>query len=298
MVLLMGGPRVFFSLARDGLLPKSWSAVHKKFGTPHKTTIGTAVGVALVAGFGSLNFAGQITNIGTLFAFVLVCLGVIVLRYTKPDLPRPFKVPLNVGRFPILAALGAVLCATLAISLSTRTITIFFGWMGLGLVVYSIYGIARATCTATSAASRRRCARSTRRSRWKRSRRRGDLFSFTETVRSQGTRTTSNALRARRLQLREQRFDLLDVRAERLAALLGQGDELARPKLDDRVALRDVARALQRLQVRREVPAREARQLLQLREAEVLVRQQAHDDRDARRMVQRGVGRGAHPALR
>ena len=141
MVLLMGGPRVFFALARDGLLPASWSAVHKRFGTPYKTTIGTGIAVAFVAGFGSLGLAGQLTNIGTLFAFILVCVGVIRLRYTKPDLERPFKVPLNIGRFPILAALGAVLCTALMFSLSTVTILGFFAWMGLGLCVYAIYGI-------------------------------------------------------------------------------------------------------------------------------------------------------------
>jgi APA family basic amino acid/polyamine antiporter len=141
LVLLMGGPRVFFSLARDGLLPRSWSKVHPRFGTPARTTIGTAVGVALVAGFGSLNFAGQITNVGTLFAFVLVCVGVVVLRYTKPDLPRPFKVPWNVGRFPVLAALGAVMCSLLALSLSKTTLILFFGWMGVGLMFYALYGI-------------------------------------------------------------------------------------------------------------------------------------------------------------
>lgn len=141
MVLLMGGPRVFFALARDGLLPASWSKVHPKYGTPYKTTIGTGVGVALVAGFGSLNFAGQITNIGTLFAFVLVCIGVIVLRYKKPNLARPFRVPLNIGRFPVLAALGAILCAALAFSLHKVTIILFLMWMGLGLVFYAVYGI-------------------------------------------------------------------------------------------------------------------------------------------------------------
>src|SRR5581483_3290267 len=138
MVLLMGGPRVFFALARDGLLPKSWSAVHPRFGTPSRTTIGTGIAVALVAGFGTLGIAGQITNIGTLFAFVLVCIGVIVLRYTKPEMRRPFKVPLNIGRFPILAALGAVMCLALAFSLAPITILAFFAWMGLGLVIYAL----------------------------------------------------------------------------------------------------------------------------------------------------------------
>jgi len=143
MVLLMGGPRVFFALARDGLLPPSWSKVHPRFGTPYRTTIGTGICVALVAGFGTLSFAGQITNIGTLYAFTLVSIGVIVLRYTRPDLARPFKVPLNIGRFPILALLGAILCIALMFSLTSITIWGFFTWMGVGLIVYAIYGIRR-----------------------------------------------------------------------------------------------------------------------------------------------------------
>ena len=141
MVLLMGGPRVFFALARDGLLPRSWSAVHPKYGTPYRTTIGTGIGVAVVAGFGTLGIAGQLTNIGTAFAFSLVCLAVVVLRYTKPDLARPFRVPLNIGRFPILAALGALLCFGLMMSTGRFTILAFFGWMGLGLMAYALYGI-------------------------------------------------------------------------------------------------------------------------------------------------------------
>jgi basic amino acid/polyamine antiporter, APA family len=141
MVLLMGGPRVFFALARDGLLPPSWAKVHPRFGTPARATIGTGISVALVAGFGTLQFAGQITNIGTLYAFALVCLGVIVLRYARPDLARPFKVPLNIGRFPILALLGMLTCVGLMASLAVGTILVFLAWMGIGLVIYSLYGI-------------------------------------------------------------------------------------------------------------------------------------------------------------
>ena len=151
MVLLMGGPRVFFALARDGLLPQSWSKVHEKFGTPARTTIGTGIAVAFVAGFGTLGLAGQLTNIGTLFAFVLVCVGVIVLRYTKPGLNRPFRVPLNIGRFPILAALGAVMCLALMFSLDAVTRLGFLAWMGLGLIVYSIYGIRKSKLASETA---------------------------------------------------------------------------------------------------------------------------------------------------
>lgn len=141
MVLLMGGPRVFFALARDGLLPASWSRVHPRFGTPYRTTIGTGVSVALAAGFGTLGLAGQLTNIGTLYAFILVCVGVIVLRYKRADLARPFRMPLSIGRFPILALIGAVMCIALMFSLSMTTILGFFAWMGLGLIFYSLYGI-------------------------------------------------------------------------------------------------------------------------------------------------------------
>jgi basic amino acid/polyamine antiporter, APA family len=141
MVLLLGGPRVFFALARDGLLPQSWSKVHPKYGTPYRTTIGTGVAVALFAGFGTLGAAGALTNIGTLFAFAMVCIGVIILRYTKPDLERPFRVPLSIGRFPILAAIGAVMCFALMASLARSTIIEFFGWMGIGLMIYALYGI-------------------------------------------------------------------------------------------------------------------------------------------------------------
>ena len=154
MVLLMGGPRVFFALARDGLLPESWSKVHPKYGTPYRTTIGTGIAVAIVAGFGTLGLAGQITNIGTLFAFVLVCVGVIVLRYTKPHLNRPFRVPLNIGRFPILAGLGALMCFGLMISLDVLTLLGFVAWMGLGLVVYAIYGIRNSRLAGAQATAR------------------------------------------------------------------------------------------------------------------------------------------------
>jgi len=141
MVLLMGGPRVFFALARDGLLPESWSTVHPKFGTPYKTTIGTGLSVGVFAGFGTLGAASALTNIGTLFAFTMVCLSVVILRYTKPELERPFRVPLTIGRFPLPAALGVVLCIGLMASLSRSTIIEFFGWMGLGLILFSVYGI-------------------------------------------------------------------------------------------------------------------------------------------------------------
>lgn len=141
MVLLLGGPRVFFALARDGLFPQSWSTVHPKYGTPYKTTIGTGIAVALVAGFGTLGAAGALTAIGTLFAFAMVCICVVVLRASRPDLERPFKVPFNVARIPVLAVLGAVLCFALMASLAPATIIKFFAWMGLGLMFYALYGI-------------------------------------------------------------------------------------------------------------------------------------------------------------
>ncbi|MHB8604374.1 MAG: amino acid permease [Thermoplasmatota archaeon] len=137
LVLLLGAPRIFMSLARDGLLPPALSKVHKKHGTPHVATIVTGVAVALAAGFLPLANASQITNVGTLFAFALVCVGVVVLRRSRPDLERPFKVPLS----PTLPILGAIGSLYLAYNLGTITLIIFFMWMGVGLVLYSLYGI-------------------------------------------------------------------------------------------------------------------------------------------------------------
>ncbi|HWG91311.1 MAG TPA: amino acid permease, partial [Candidatus Thermoplasmatota archaeon] len=140
-VMLMGAPRVFFSLARDGLLPESWAKVHPKFGTPALATAITGGFVAIAASITPIGIASSLTSIGTLFVFAIVCVNVIVLRYREPGLERPFKVPLNVGRFPVLAAIGVVTCAMLMLSLEGGTKIAFLAWIGIGLMAYSLYGI-------------------------------------------------------------------------------------------------------------------------------------------------------------
>jgi APA family basic amino acid/polyamine antiporter len=124
------------AMARDGLLPQYFARIHPRFRTPHITTIWTGVavgGVAMLTDIGSL---ADLTNIGTLFAFVLVCLGVIVLRRTNASRLRPFRVPF-VPLFPIL---GVLFCLVLMLSLPIETWIRFFVWLAIGLSIYSLYG--------------------------------------------------------------------------------------------------------------------------------------------------------------
>ncbi len=124
-------------MARDGLLPQYFAKIHPRFRTPHITTIWTGVavgGVAMLTDIGSL---ADLTNIGTLFAFVLVCLGVIILRRTNANRPRPFRVPL-VPLFPIL---GVLFCFVLMLSLPIETWIRFFAWLVIGLCIYFFYGL-------------------------------------------------------------------------------------------------------------------------------------------------------------
>lgn len=137
LVFQLGQPRIFMAMARDGLLPEYFSKIHPRFRTPHITTIWTGIvvgGVAMVTDIGSL---ADLTNIGTLFAFILVCLGVIALRKTAPDRIRSFKVPL-VPLFPIL---GALFCLVLMLSLPIETWYRFVVWLVIGLFIYFLYGI-------------------------------------------------------------------------------------------------------------------------------------------------------------
>jgi APA family basic amino acid/polyamine antiporter len=132
-------PRIFFSMARDGLLP-SWAArVHPRFRTPHVTTILTGIFVAICSSIANIGELVELTNIGTLFAFVLVGAGILVLRRTDPHRPRPFRTPL-VPWVP----LGAIACCSyLMCELPWLTWLRFFGWMGVGLVLYFLYGSRR-----------------------------------------------------------------------------------------------------------------------------------------------------------
>jgi len=136
LVLLMGQPRIFFSMSRDGLLPETFSRVHPKFKTPVTTTLVTGGIVALAAGLTPINVSSELVSIGTLFAFIIVCSGVILLRYKRPDYRRPFKVPM----FPYLPAIGALLCAYLMISLPLVTWLRFAIWLVIGLMIFFLYG--------------------------------------------------------------------------------------------------------------------------------------------------------------
>ncbi len=135
MILMLGQARVAFAMSRDGLLPRWLSKVHPKYGTPYRITIIVGVLVAAMAGFLSLSELAELVNIGTLFAFVVVAIAVIVLRRTRPDLPRSFRTPL-VPLVPILAALS---CITLMLFLTVSTWVRFLIWLALGFVVYFVY---------------------------------------------------------------------------------------------------------------------------------------------------------------
>jgi APA family basic amino acid/polyamine antiporter len=140
LVFQLGQPRIFFSMARDGLLPSVFASVHPRFKTPHVTTILTGVAVGGIAAFATVDEMVSLTNIGTLFAFILVCVGVMVLRHKDPHRPRPFKVPF--GPY-LLPGLGAVSCALLIYFLPEGSYWRFVGWLMLGLGVYFAYGYTR-----------------------------------------------------------------------------------------------------------------------------------------------------------
>ncbi|CAN5669435.1 amino acid permease [soil metagenome] len=137
IVLMMGQARVLFAMSRDGLLPKPLSAIHPRFGTPWITTILTGVIVAALAAFISLEKLSELVNIGTLFAFVVVSIGVVVLRRRRPDLERPFKVP----GVPWLPMLSVIACAWLMVNLPVDTWIRFGIWLVIGLAIYFGYGM-------------------------------------------------------------------------------------------------------------------------------------------------------------
>jgi basic amino acid/polyamine antiporter, APA family len=151
MILLLGQSRVFFAMSRDGLLPRLFSQVHPRFGTPYRSTVLLGVVVAIVAGFTSISELAELVNIGTLFAFVVVALGVIVLRRTRPDLPRSFRTPL-VPLVPVLSVLASL---WLMLNLPAETWLRFGIWMVIGVVFYFAWGRANSRLGARRAAERR-----------------------------------------------------------------------------------------------------------------------------------------------
>ena len=139
MILMLGQTRVAFAMSRDGLLPTALAKVHPKYGTPSRITLITGLAVAAISGFVDLTTLANLVSIGTLFAFVLVSIGVVVLRRTRPDLPRAFRTPAA----SLVATLSVVLCIYLMLNLTGETWIRFVVWMGIGLVVYFTYGYRR-----------------------------------------------------------------------------------------------------------------------------------------------------------
>jgi basic amino acid/polyamine antiporter, APA family len=147
LVFQLGQPRIFFSMARDGLLPPVFARVHPRFRTPHITTIVTGLAVGLLSGVASIDEMVDLTNIGTLFAFILVCIGITVLRFKDPGRARPFRVPFGPVFLPML---GALSCLCLMYYLPPTSWWRFLSWLVLGFAVYLSYGYCHSTLGRTA----------------------------------------------------------------------------------------------------------------------------------------------------
>jgi APA family basic amino acid/polyamine antiporter len=137
LVMLMGQPRIFFAMSNDGLLPPVFSKVHPKFKTPYVSTLITGFVAMIVAGVLPISILGELVSIGTLLAFVIVCLSVLLLRKRKPDIERPFKTPW----VPLVPILGAGICFIQMLALPLDTWLRLIAWMALGFVIYFTYSI-------------------------------------------------------------------------------------------------------------------------------------------------------------
>jgi len=137
LVMLLGQSRVFYSMSRDGLLPKVFSEVHTKYKTPYKANLIILVLVGLFAAFVPGDIVGDMTSIGTLFAFILVCAAVIILRKTEPGLPRQFKTPF----VPLVPILGILVCTAMIFGLGWTNWLRLFGWLAIGFIIYFAYSV-------------------------------------------------------------------------------------------------------------------------------------------------------------
>jgi APA family basic amino acid/polyamine antiporter len=133
--MLMGQSRVFYSMSQDGLIPKAFGELHPKYKTPFKANWILFIFVGAFAAFVPGSIAGDLTSFGTLFAFVLVCIGILLMRKTNPELARPFKTPL----VPLVPVLGILVCTAMIIALDEFTLKAAVVWMLVGLVVYFAY---------------------------------------------------------------------------------------------------------------------------------------------------------------
>lgn len=136
LVMLLGQPRIFYTMSRDGLLPPIFGRVHPRYRTPWVASILTGGTAMVIAGLLPIGLLGELVSIGTLLAFVIVCAGVLVLRYTDPEIPRPFRVPF----VPLVPLLGVLACGYLMYGLPPDTWARLLVWMGLGLALYFLYG--------------------------------------------------------------------------------------------------------------------------------------------------------------
>lgn len=136
IVLLLGQSRVFYSMARDGFLPSYFSDLHPKYQTPWKSNMLLCLFISIIAAFSSLELVGEMTSIGTLLAFVIVCIGVLILRYTHPEYPRPFRTPW----VPLVPLAGVIVCMSMMVSLQIDSWIRLILWTVIGLVIYAYYG--------------------------------------------------------------------------------------------------------------------------------------------------------------
>ena len=139
LMMIYGQTRIFFVMSRDGLLPEAFSKVHPTFHTPHVITIITGIGVSLFAALFPVGILADISNSGTLFAFIMVAIGVMILRRTQPGRARPFRTPL----VWVVCPLAVAGCLLLFVNLSQKALTVFFVWAAIGGVIYSLYGFGR-----------------------------------------------------------------------------------------------------------------------------------------------------------
>jgi len=139
LVMLMGQSRIFYSMSNDGLIPKAFGAIHPKFKTPYKANLILFVFVGAFAAFVPGHVAGDLTSFGTLFAFILVSIGVWILRVKSPNIERPFRAPM----VPVVSTLGALICTAMIVGLDAQTLKVAFIWMGIGVVIYFLYSRSR-----------------------------------------------------------------------------------------------------------------------------------------------------------